>query len=424
MKKLLILFICFLSVQSLVAQDKDKLERERQELQNELKEIQSQYNKLKGKTKVSLGQLSVVQQKIALQNKYIGNINKEIRSLNDEIYLNALEIRRLKAELDTLKAQYTRSVIYAYKNKSSYSYLNFIFSANDFNDGIKRASYLKSYRADRQQQVANILQKQKEIEKRKEELLGKQTQKKSALQNQTMQMSELAEQKKEKDAVVAKLKSQEKSLSKEIATKKKRDKQLKNQIAAIVRREIEAAKKEAAARAEAERKKNAGANTNTSTVVAEPKKTESKPKSYLDLNANDVKLNASFEKNKSSLPWPVDNGIVTIPFGTSKVGDLMFDNPGITISTPSAGGAVKAVFNGEVATVSNLGDGMMVMIRHGKYFTVYSNLSSASVSKGQTVSTGQVIGRTARADDGSGGQLDLILMIESKNVNPTPWLRR
>ncbi len=424
MKKLLILFICFLSVQSLVAQDKDKLERERQELQNELKEIQSQYNKLKGKTKVSLGQLSVVQQKIALQNKYIGNINKEIRSLNDEIYLNALEIRRLKAELDTLKAQYTRSVIYAYKNKSSYSYLNFIFSANDFNDGIKRASYLKSYRAYRQQQVANILQKQKEIEKRKEELLGKQTQKKSALQNQTMQMSELAEQKKEKDAVVAKLKSQEKSLSKEIATKKKRDKQLKNQIAAIVRREIEAAKKEAAARAEAERKKNAGANTNTSTVVAEPKKTESKPKSYLDLNANDVKLNASFEKNKSSLPWPVDNGIVTIPFGTSKVGDLMFDNPGITISTPSAGGAVKAVFNGEVATVSNLGDGMMVMIRHGKYFTVYSNLSSASVSKGQTVSTGQVIGRTARADDGSGGQLDLILMIESKNVNPTPWLRR
>ena len=76
MKKLLILFICFLSVQSLVAQDKDKLERERQELQNELKEIQSQYNKLKGKTKVSLGQLSVVQQKIALQNKYIGKINK------------------------------------------------------------------------------------------------------------------------------------------------------------------------------------------------------------------------------------------------------------------------------------------------------------------------------------------------------------
>jgi septal ring factor EnvC (AmiA/AmiB activator) len=103
---------------------------------------------------------------------------------------------------------------------------------------------------------------------------------------------------------------------------------------------------------------------------------------------------------------------------------LFVDNPGITISTPSAGGSVKAIFDGEVSAVSNLGDGMMVMIRHGKYFTVYSNLASANVSKGTTVKTGQVIGRTAQADDGSGGQLDLILMVETKNVNPAPWLRR
>jgi murein hydrolase activator len=64
------------------------------------------------------------------------------------------------------------------------------------------------------------------------------------------------------------------------------------------------------------------------------------------------------------------------------------------------------------------------MIRHGKYFTVYSNLSSASVSRGDNVRTGQAIGRTAQADDGSGGQLDFMLMVESQNVNPQPWLRR
>jgi septal ring factor EnvC (AmiA/AmiB activator) len=67
---------------------------------------------------------------------------------------------------------------------------------------------------------------------------------------------------------------------------------------------------------------------------------------------------------------------------------------------------------------------MMVMIRHGRYFTVYSNLSNASVGKGDAISTGQVIGRTAQADDGTGGQLDFILMVESKNVNPSGWLRR
>ena len=124
------------------------------------------------------------------------------------------------------------------------------------------------------------------------------------------------------------------------------------------------------------------------------------------------------------MPWPVDNGVVTIPFGSSVVGGLSIDNPGITISTPSSGGSVKAVFNGEVSAVSNLGDGMMVMVRHGKYFTIYSNLSSVTVSKGSTVTTGQVIGKTGEADDGSGGQLDFMLMIENRNVNPQPWLRR
>lgn len=99
------------------------------------------------------------------------------------------------------------------------------------------------------------------------------------------------------------------------------------------------------------------------------------------------------------------------------------DNPGITISTPSSGANVKAVFDGEVSSVSNLGDGMMVMVRHGKYFSVYSNLSSANVSKGAQVRTGQSIGRAGTADDGSGGQIDFLLMVETRNVNPEPWLR-
>jgi len=290
-----------------------------------------------------------------------------------------------------------------------------IFSASNFNDALKRISYLKTYRAYREEQVNAIKDRQKIIADKKQQLIAKQAQKKSALQNQQVQLNELASQKKERDAVVNKLKSQEKQLSKEIAAKKKRDKQLQGQIAAIIRREVEKAKKEAEGKT----------NTNVTTGSTSNKSTTTaKPKSYLDLNAKDVALNTSFEKNKASLPWPVDNGVVTIPFGTSVVEGLSIDNPGITISTPSSGGSVKAVFNGEVSAVSNLGDGMMVMIRHGKYFTVYSNLSSVNVSKGSTVTTGQVIGKTGGADDGTGGQLDFFLMIESRNVNPQPWLRR
>jgi len=144
------------------------------------------------------------------------------------------------------------------------------------------------------------------------------------------------------------------------------------------------------------------------------------------LNAEDVKLNASFESNRGKLPWPVDNGFVSIHFGRYEIEgtNLKGDNPGITIATQSSGVPVKSVFNGEVAAVANLGDGMMVTVRHGKYFTVYSNLTSVNVAKGMDVATGQAIGKVGQSDDGNGGQIDFILMIESKNVNPEPWLRR
>lgn len=439
MKKFLFaLLILSMSATSIAqtAQDKAKMERERQAIQQELKEIQSVYNQVKGQKKETIGQVSLLQRKMNLQDRYIGNINKEIRLLTDDIYTSNLEINRLQRQLDTLKAQYQKSVVYAYKNKSTYDYLNFIFSSSSFNDALKRVSYLKSYRSYRQQQVANIIETQKLIEERKNQLLGKKDQKNSALKNQTQQLEVLEGQKKEKDAVVAKLKSQEKDLQKQIATRKKRDQQLKGAIAAVVRREIEAARKAAAERAAAEKAaadrakaakaKESGADESTTTSVATaPKKTTttSRPKSFLDLNEKDVALNSSFEKNRGRLPWPVDNGFVSIPFGSSKVGGLSMDNPGITISTPSSGTNVKAVFDGEVSSVSNLGDGMMVMVRHGKYFSVYSNLSSANVSKGAQIRTGQSIGRAGTGDDGTGGQIDFLLMIESRNVNPEPWLR-
>ena len=416
MKKLPVLIICFFIVQSGFSQlstEKAKLEKERQSIQDEIREIQSNYSKVKGLKKESLAKLAILQRKLQLQDRLIGNINREIHNLDNEIYLGNVELYRLQVQLDTLKVQYARSVVYAYKNNTSYDFLNFIFSASSFNDALKRISYLKSYRAYREEQVTAIKDRQKLIADKKQQLIAKQAQKKSVLQNQQVQLNELANQKKEKDAVVSKLKSQEKELSKQIASKKKRDKQLQGQIAAIIRRIVEE-----------ERKKSVtAANTSTANTSKTTTKSATK-KEYFNLNEGQKALAANFEKNKGGLPWPVDNGVVSIPFGSSVVGGLSIDNPGITISTPSSGGSVKAVFNGEIKAVSNLGDGMMIMIQHGKYFTIYSNLASVNVSKGSTVSTGQVIGRTGEADDGTGGQLDFMLMIENRNVNPQPWLRR
>jgi len=402
-------------------ENKSEMERERQDIQRELADLQRSYSQIKGQRHVTLGQLNVLRRKIEVQERYLNNINREIRLLNDDIYKSTLEISRMQRQLDTLKAQYARSVVYAYKNRSTYDFLNFIFSASNFNDALKRVQYLKSYRSYREQQVNSIVETQRQITKRKQTQIGQMQEKKIAVQNQAKQVQVLEEQKKDKDVAVTELKSKEKELKGEIVAKQKRDRDLKKSLAAIVRREIEKAKEEAKRSAVVSKTNVANPTENVTTN----KPVTTAPKSYLDLNAADVKLNADFAGNKGKLPWPVDNGFTSIHFGTYEIEGtkLRGDNPGITISTPS-GASVKAVFDGEVAAVANLGDGMMVTMRHGKYFTTYSNLASVNVSKGSAVSRGQVLGRAGQSDDGSGGQIDFILMIESKNVNPEPWLRR
>ncbi len=422
MKKIIFLIVfIFSGVLVIHAQDdKSQMEKERQEIQQELADLQKSYNQIKGQRHVTLGQLNVLKRKIEVQERYLNNINREIRFLNDDIYKSTLEINKMQKQLDTLRAQYARSVVYAYKNRSTYDFLNFIFSASNFNDALKRVAYLKSYRSYREQQVNSIKETQQQIAKRKQMQIGQMEEKKMAVQNQAKQVEVLENQKKEKAVAVTELKSKEKELKGQIASKQKRDRDLKNAILAIVRREAKKAEEEAKAKAKANSNVT-DVNPNTRSVAP-----VTKPKSYLDLNAEDVRLNESFASNKGKLPWPVDNGYPSIHFGPYEVEGtkLRGDNPGITIATPSAGMPVKSVFTGEVAGVYNMGDGMAVTVRHGKYFTTYSNLTSVSVSKGSSVTTGQAIGRVGQSDDGSGGQIDFILMIESKNVNPEPWLRR
>jgi murein hydrolase activator len=419
----LILFFLF-AVPAFAQNEKSDMEQERQQIQKELADLQKTYSQIKGQKNVSLSQLNLIKRKIETQERYLNNINRQIKILSDNIYRSALEIRKLNGELDTLKAQYARSVVYAYKNRSTYDFLNFIFSASNFNDALKRVAYLKSYRAYRQQQVASIVSKQQEIARKRQQQQGEMNERKLAQQNQMKQVQELETQRREKDVAVKELKSREKQIKKEITAKQKRDNQLKNAILAIVRREMDNAEREARKKEAANKPAETTTSTTTTTTTKKPVTTA--PKSYLDLNAADVKLNADFAKNRGRLPWPVDNGVVSIHFGryVDPVTGLRGDNPGITIATPSSGSSVKAVFDGEIAGVYNMGDGMAVTVRHGKYFTTYSNLTGVSVSKGSTISTGQSIGRVGQAADGSGGEIEFILMVEKQNVDPEKWLRR
>ncbi len=472
----LLLALLFSTLSVLQAQpltDKSEMEKERQALQKELKEIQNAYNTVKGQTTQNLKQLNLLQRKISLQEKYISSLGKELKTIDDDIYLSNLEIYRLQKQLDTLKDQYAKSVVYAYKNRSNYDYLNFVFSADNFNDAVKRITYLKSYKDYREKQASNILEHQALITKRQQQQIARKDQKKTVIETQSSERNVLTEQKNEQNSVVQKLKGQESELKKQITAKQKRDQQLKSNIDAIVRREIEIARKKAAddiARkkaideenkrkaleaekrlADARARENA-IKTNPTTVnptnpttkpvenktttppveqnvaIAKPKVVEAEPKkptNYLDYNAVDVELNKDIALNKGKLPWPVDNGVVTIDFGPYKIEgmgpDVRGDNSGITIAAP-LGAPVKAIFEGEVVGIGPMDNAVYLTIRHGKYFTTYINVTSATVTRGSKVSRGQILGRVGSDDDGS-GKLDFIFMIDNKKVNPRQWLK-
>jgi len=430
-KKIVTAFIFFLFALSASAQQslsKDALQKQREQLKKEIAATEKALIETQKTTKVNVGQLSLINKKLDLQGNIISNISGEIQKLNDNIYLSQLEINKIKRILDTLKVEYAKSMVYAYKNRSNYDFLNFIFSANNFNDAIKRIAYLKSYRTYREMQSENILKTQAMLEDKIVKLSGAKQEKAVVLNEKDKELDKLEKQKAEKANIVNQLKGKQKELSAQVKAKRKQDAKIKNAITAMIRREIALAKAEAArkekARLEALKKSNAEnpkkAEENTTAKTTKP--TASVPVgSVLVSSEADKALNASFEKNKGSLPWPVD-GFVIYHYGTNQLpGGIDYYEQGVNIGT-KVGQPVKAVFEGEVTLVSYIGDQQTVFIKHGKYFTVYSNLSSANVQHGDQVKTGQVIGNAGVNDEGQGA-VEFILMKESDFVNPQTWLR-
>jgi septal ring factor EnvC (AmiA/AmiB activator) len=410
--------------------NKDELQKQRQQLRKEIEETEKILNETKKTTKENLGQLSLINKRLDLQGNVIENITGQLKFLENDIYKSQREVNKLSKVLDTLKREYAISMEYAYKNRNSFDFLNFIFSAANFNDAIKRVTYLKSYRSYREQQGQNIVRTQDALQQRINELSGNKQKKNSALQEKNKELTVMEKQQAEKEKIVTKLKGRQKELSAQVGNKKRQDAKLRNMISEMIKREIALARKKAEEERRAREKealaeaaKNKSSNTATTVtpkkvVVKTPKKTES----VLVTSEADRVLDANFERNRGSLPWPAD-GIILSHYGRNELpGGIDWIESGVTIGT-AIGGNIKAIFDGEVTLVNDMDGNRVVYIKHGKYFSIYSHLSSASVGKGQAVKTGQVIGKSAANDDGQ-GETNLIIMKEMDNVNPEQWLRR
>ena len=420
MLKILATLLFSLSFFALAAQNRTDLEREREEIQREIDQVKRSLDQTKKNRKESLGQLALLQRKLRLREAAINNINSQINYIQGNISQSRNEIARLKRELDTLKVQYERSVVYAYKNRSNYDFLNFIFSASNFNDALKRVEYLKSYRNYREIQSGTIRNTQALLQKKISGLELSRKEKDQVLQKQEREKMVLVVEKKEKDQVVSKLKSREKELTREFAAKRKADNKLRAAIKAALDREIKLARAR-----EAEELKKTEASKPKSTADNPVAKTERKvSKSVFESTPEGVIVSDNFEKNRGKLPWPVESGHIKTPFGNYSVAEtkIVGNNPGITIET-QPGASVKAVFDGDVSSVFDIEGVSVVFLRHGKYFTTYSGLSTVNVAKGQKVKSGQVMGRAAENSDGN-GEIEFLLLQENKNLNPESWLRR
>jgi peptidoglycan hydrolase CwlO-like protein len=146
MRKILLYLLALSLSAAVFGQSRDDLEKKRREIQQEIAELQRNQNLIQKDKKANLAQLAMIQNKIKKRNAVITNINDQVQLIDNSIFSNNREVYRLKKQLDTLKGQYARTVVYAYQNRSNYDMINFLFSAASFNDAIRRVQYLKSYR--------------------------------------------------------------------------------------------------------------------------------------------------------------------------------------------------------------------------------------------------------------------------------------
>ncbi|RVU01899.1 peptidase M23 [Mucilaginibacter limnophilus] len=429
--KLFLIVIGILTAVQSFAQSSAELKRRRDKLNDELEELNREYQKTANSKKVSIKQLNILKAQINLREDKINTINAEVRNLDSQISENTRTVHSLQDQLDQLRKDYAGMVLFAYHNKSAYNKLMFIFAAKDFNQAYKRLKYLQQFASYRQRQAEYIQGTQKDLNVKINVLDRTKKEKSTLLADQRKEKENLGREKDNQAKIVSKLTKEQGYIKKQQSVKRTQITKITRQIASAIKREIEEARRkaEAEARAAAERariaaEKAAAAGTPATATAPKPTKTITKSSSNSEvLNATPeaAKLSSDFLGNRGSLPWPVANGNITQGFGIYYIDGIKTENTGIDIRT-NDGAAVRAIFNGEVSNVANVSGTYLVIIRHGEYFTAYSNLRSVSVSKGQKVSTKQVIGSVGA--DASTGETEVHFdLYKGQNpVNPKLWL--
>ncbi|MGE8429307.1 MAG: murein hydrolase activator EnvC family protein [Sphingobacterium sp.] len=413
------------------AQTRAELEKQREKLNREIAELQNTVKEIAKEKSLTQQQVTALSKQINLREQKINTITSEVAVINRHINANTAAVNKLKAELEKMKRDYEKMVMFAFRNRNAYNKLMFIFASKDFNQGFRRVKYLQQFNDSRKLKAADIENTKKQIEQKIAQLQADRNKQVALMKEQENEKKTISQQRSVYSGQLSELIVTERGVKKDITQKQKEERRINAAIKEIIRREIEAERRRAeaarrAAEAAAERNRKANESTSTTKGKNNTKTSTSKmsESEVLRSTPEAVKLSNDFRSNRGSLPWPVSNAKIMQDFGGESVGrNVNVEHISVKIQT-SSGAAVKAVFAGEVSSILTMYGQRIIMIKHGEYYTVYNNMGSVSVSKGQKVSTGQTIG-TADVDSDTGvPMVDFSVYQGSTPLNPMSWLAR
>ena len=398
-------FLCTTSVIWGQESQQEKLEKRKAEIQQEILENERLLKTVKKKEKSAVNVIILQSNKIKLKEKLIRTTEKQTKILGNDMYINQLKINKLNRELVVLKEDYAKMIVKSYKSRSEQSRAMFLLSSENFLQAYKRAQYMKQYTSFRKMQGEEIKSKTNELLGYNEKLNIQKIAKKKLLAENNKEKQSLEKEKREQLKLVSLIKKDKKKITAEIKRRQTEARAIDRQIDRLIREAIAEANRKAASE-----NPNAPAAAYTSSRIV--------------LTAEAKILADNFRANKGKLPWPVEKGFVSLGYGEQShpvYPNLIIKNSGVEITTEQGSNA-RAVFAGEVTSVIVLSPvNKAVMIQHGDCFTVYQNLSSVFVAKGEKVNIKQSLGKIRTNGEGK----TILKFTISQNTtynNPASWL--
>ena len=384
---LLVLSIFSFQFSVYAADNVKDLQQQQKKLQQEIEQTNKLLKQTKRDENATLNKLQLLSQNIKNQRKLINTLDRELTALNRE--MRQLNSRRdsLQRTQDQYKAEYAHMVRQTHYARMQQSPLLFLLSSDSFQQLVRRARYLQEFAHYRQQQIQRIETTQAEINIQNELLQANKSDKQAALSTRKREQENLQRDERKQKTMLSQLKSKEKDLSKQLQQKQKKVAELNKKIDDIVRKQ-----------------------TTTTTLTKEQQL-----------------VAGGFESNKGRLPWPIENGLISGHFGKQQhpvYQHVTIDNKGIYLQT-TAGSKARAVYKGEVTSCFMVAGTYAVIVQHGNYRSVYSNLSRLSVKQGDKVDTKQAIG-TIYTDAEQDQKTELYFQIyKDRDIqNPELWIAK